>query len=258
MRTSSVAVLVLFVLIACGAAAGGAGAARARQLQPLLRTTVTGEITSLGPGRIAIGRLACAVPAAEVASVGRFVDRRPGQDRVSERSASERQILAGDRDGCDGHSGSCGHEAERCPAGAGELDDRPVCSSRPRSGASPSGGRRIGDTVDAVADDGEWPDRGSRLDEHQRRRHHLSARQLRLRYGVRLQGSAAVQRRRGGRDHRYLRQRRPRRDQLDHLTPSGAVCSSGRRPEARGGALRGPREPLPRQTTCRSERQRWR
>ena len=73
MRTSSVAVLVLFVLIACGAAAGGAGAASARQLQPPLRTTVTGEITSLGPRRIAIGRLACAVPAAEVASVGRFV-----------------------------------------------------------------------------------------------------------------------------------------------------------------------------------------
>jgi hypothetical protein len=73
MRTSAVALLVLFVLAVCGLATTGAAANRGQQLRPLLQTTLTGEITALDPRRIAIGRFACMVPARDSASVGRFV-----------------------------------------------------------------------------------------------------------------------------------------------------------------------------------------
>jgi hypothetical protein len=64
---------VLAFAAAPASLARGAGAVPA----PAIQTSVTGEIGKLGPGRIAIGRTACSIPASLATKVGRFVVTDP-------------------------------------------------------------------------------------------------------------------------------------------------------------------------------------
>jgi hypothetical protein len=73
------ALVVVTALVAVPAAAASSGAPRPQQaLKPVpTRTIVTGEIKTLGLARIAVGRVACTIPAALTVRAGRFVVSDP-------------------------------------------------------------------------------------------------------------------------------------------------------------------------------------
>ena len=73
-RTDALFALAVLAFAAAPASlARGAGAVPA----PAIQTSVTGEIGKLGPGRIAIGRTACSIPASLATKAGRFVVTDP-------------------------------------------------------------------------------------------------------------------------------------------------------------------------------------
>jgi len=65
--------VVLLATVLLAASATSASAGPKTHATPSLRLSVTGEIQKLEPGKIAIGRLSCAIPPKLAISAGRFV-----------------------------------------------------------------------------------------------------------------------------------------------------------------------------------------